>query len=83
MLEKKYKNAWEEYKASLKDEKDVTPLDLLSKNNYTTKEIFDNRMSICNDCDRLIKITSQCRECGCFMKMKTRLKNAHCPIGKW
>jgi hypothetical protein len=31
----------------------------------------------------LIKLTSQCKKCGCFMEAKTKLPNAECPIGKW
>ena len=28
-------------------------------------------------------ITQQCKKCGCFMKIKTKLKNATCPLQKW
>lgn len=62
---------------------DVTPLDLLSSNNYTTKEIRDERFDICKGCDRLFKPTRTCKECGCFMALKTWLKDAHCPLHKW
>lgn len=41
------------------------------------------RMNICMSCDRLFKTTRQCKECGCFMKIKVRLKNASCPLDKW
>jgi hypothetical protein len=41
------------------------------------------RLLICTDCDRLLKATYTCKECGCFMKAKTYLKNARCPLGKW
>ena len=61
----------------------VTPLDLLHSDNYTTKEIRNERFDICKGCDRLFKPTRTCKECGCFMAMKTWLKGADCPIGKW
>jgi len=64
-------------------EEDVTPLDLLSSKNYTTKEIRNERLDICKACPRLFKPTKTCKECGCFMSMKTWLKDASCPIGKW
>jgi hypothetical protein len=74
-----YKNAWEEYKAK----NGVTPIDLLNKDNYIDKSASDQRMSICLRCEHLIKLTNQCKECGCFMNLKTKLQNAKCPIGKW
>ena len=41
------------------------------------------RMTICRSCDRLRKDLPLCKECGCFMPLKTSLKNAVCPLGKW
>ena len=64
-------------------EDDVTPIDLLSSNNYTNKETRNSRFDICKSCDRLFAPTRTCKECGCFMAMKTWLKMAECPLGKW
>lgn len=60
------------------------PWDLFNKNinrvsNITQKE----RLEICKKCPFLIKITNQCKKCGCYMPEKTKLSNAFCPIGKW
>ena len=74
-----YKNAWEEYKAK----NNVTPIDLLNKNNYIEKIKSDKRMQTCSGCEHLIKLTHQCKKCGCLMNLKTKLKDATCPIGKW
>lgn len=41
------------------------------------------RWKICMDCDRLFRPTRQCKECGCFMKVKVRLRWTKCPLGKW
>jgi len=41
------------------------------------------RFDICNSCEHFISLTAQCKKCGCFMKAKTRLPNAECPVGKW
>lgn len=62
---------------------DVTPLDLLHSDRYTNAQIRGERLDICMGCDRLFKPTKTCKECGCFMQLKTWLKNAHCPLGKW
>jgi hypothetical protein len=74
-----YKNAWEEYK----EKNNVTPINLLNKHNYIDKIESEKRMNICLGCEHLIKLTHQCRRCTCFMDLKTRLKDATCPIEKW
>jgi len=48
-----------------------------------TISYYEERLNICRECPRLFKPTMQCKECGCFMRIKTRLKSASCPIGKW
>jgi len=58
----------------------VTPLDLLDSDNYTTKEIRNERFDICKGCDRLFKPTRTCKECGCFMALKTWIANASCAL---
>lgn len=62
---------------------DVNPLDLLGPGNYTNSEIRGGRLDICLGCERLFKPTRTCKECGCFMSLKTWLKEAHCPLDKW
>ena len=47
------------------------------------QHIQQNRLRICEQCDFYIKLTQQCKKCGCFMKIKTKLKNATCPLQKW
>lgn len=60
------------------------PWDLLNPNiEYVPDEIFANRINICLTCDNFIKMTSQCKKCGCFMNLKCKLPNASCPIGLW
>lgn len=47
------------------------------------EEIRNQRLSICESCEHLFKPTSSCKKCGCFMKLKTWIGPAKCPIGKW
>ena len=62
----------------------VKPWDLINPNSdWMTEEGAQARLNICLECDRLIKITKQCKECGCFMNMKVKLAKAGCPLGKW
>lgn len=74
------KSAWQRYK----EKNGVTPLDML---NPTTERLSDEeagkRLDICKACPELIQLTTQCKKCGCFMNVKTKLKMAKCPIGKW
>jgi hypothetical protein len=62
----------------------VSPLDLVNPNAEFADELLaSNRYSICNSCPELIKLTKQCKKCGCFMAAKTKLQKAACPLGKW
>ena len=60
------------------------PWDLFNKNiGRVETEIAETRLDICRGCDKFIKSTSQCKECGCIMKLKTKLPNASCPLHTW
>lgn len=47
------------------------------------ENIINRRWEECQKCEYLIKPTNQCKKCKCFMKVKTRVASASCPIGKW
>ena len=47
---------------------------------------LDMKMSICMDCEFLMKpdsIYKKCQKCGCFMELKWRVPGMKCPIGLW
>ena len=71
---------YQKWKQSLGDSR---PWHLLAEDAKVSDEIQKERFDICQSCPVLIKATSQCKKCGCFMKLKTTLKMAACPIGKW
>lgn len=71
---------WEEWK---KSQGETRPWDLLDPNNYVEEDIAAERFEICKACPELIKLTKQCKKCGCFMAAKTKLIGAECPLGKW
>jgi hypothetical protein len=50
---------------------------------FVDKKVAKDRFSTCLSCEHLIRATKQCIKCGCFMKLKTRLEAASCPVGKW
>jgi len=45
------------------------------------KKKIKKRLKICNICEH--KSVGICKICKCFIEIKTRLKNAKCPINKW
>ena len=47
------------------------------------KDLVDQRLAICNECPLLDKKLMRCRRCGCFMKLKSTLVQAKCPLDKW
>jgi hypothetical protein len=64
--------------------KPVRPWDLFNaKKPKLSEEFQKERLKICLSCPELIKLTHQCKKCGCFMELKTKLAEAKCPIGKW
>lgn len=72
---------WKEWKNSLGE---ARPWHLLDHSKLIEDEtIVNKRLEICLSCDDLIKLTKQCRHCGCVMTLKTKVQNAACPIGKW
>jgi hypothetical protein len=63
---------------------ETRPWDLVNpETDWASKEKAKERLDICKSCPELIKLTTQCKKCGCFMTAKTKLEKAVCPIGKW
>jgi hypothetical protein len=74
------KSRWEQYK----EKNGVTPLALLNPaTKKSSEDLAESRINICLECPELIKLTAQCKKCGCFMSAKTKMQAAKCPIGKW
>lgn len=76
---------WEEYKSKKENEqREVRPWDLVNPNTeWASEEKANDRYNICKSCPELIKLTKQCKKCGCFMAAKTKLEHATCPLEKW
>jgi hypothetical protein len=72
---------WEEWK---KAQGETRPWHLLDHSKIAQDEsLSKSRLEICRSCPELIKLTTQCKKCGCVMTIKTKLEAAKCPIGKW
>ena len=80
-------SAWEEWKkknAEKQRQGRVSPVDFLNPDtDYADQKTSDERYQTCLDCEELVPVTHQCRKCGCFMRAKTKLLHAVCPLAKW
>lgn len=72
-------NPWQEYKKKLA----ASPAGLLNPFNYVSDDVSQGRLDICNGCEKFIHESNRCKECGCFMNLKTKLAEAKCPLNKW
>jgi hypothetical protein len=61
---------------------DVKPWHLIN-GDRSPEELAASRLEICKGCIWFRQKTQTCKKCGCFMKLKTTLEKAKCPIGKW
>lgn len=46
-------------------------------------ELFQERINICNSCEKYDAGPNRCKECGCYLDVKARLILDSCPLGKW
>ena len=43
----------------------------------------EERYAICKECNWFRSSIKQCKKCHCFMPLKVRMTNQHCPLKKW
>lgn len=74
-------SAWKKYKQNLGE---TRPWHLITeRNNLLSEDDSNKRFDICKACPEFISATTQCKKCGCIMKLKTKLPQATCPLEKW
>lgn len=52
------------------------------------KQVHDYRLELCKNCPEVLNDkkninTAMCGKCGCFVYIKSGLKDFTCPGGKW
>jgi hypothetical protein len=47
------------------------------------KTTYYARLQVCSQCDSLQKPIYRCKECGCIMPAKAKIKSSVCPLNKW
>lgn len=53
---------------------------------FVTPEVYELRLNDCVSCNELIELfrrEPQCKNCGCFVKLKAKYTNGSCPLSKW
>lgn len=59
----------------------MPPEHIQDPNQDPPEPFAQTRIKICRECEHYTMFV--CKQCGCFMPAKTRLKMAECPIKKW
>ena len=77
------RSAWQIWKDSIKNGEAQGWDAVTGRAEEASPEVADARYAICKTCPELINLTKQCKKCGCFMALKTKVNNVTCPIGKW
>jgi hypothetical protein len=56
-------------------------IDWLPQSIRADSRLYDERLSVCRDCDYLSAGT--CLACGCYVEMRAAVKKNKCPYKKW
>ena len=56
-------------------------IELLDRDLKTAQSIYEERLSICKQCDYLEAGT--CEACGCYVELRAATKKGKCPYKKW
>lgn len=56
---------------------------LKGEKTFNMEQEANRRLEICKTCEFFRLADYRCSRCGCYMKTKTYLKAAHCPIFKF
>jgi len=84
LIKLKMTSRWKIIKENLMDKDSVKPWEILNpETEWVSDEVRNSRYSICKSCPEFLVLTTQCKQCGCLMKIKSGMSKAECPIGKW
>ena len=56
-------------------------IDFLSTEDKTPDQLYNERLEICRECEKLNAGT--CISCGCYVEIRAAMKKAKCPNKKW
>jgi len=50
---------------------------------FVPSEVYEKRIAQCKSCQFYHSLLGNCKICGCFMKIKARISQQHCPKYYW
>lgn len=50
---------------------------------FTNRWVIEKRRSICKSCEHYKRKVDLCGKCGCIVTLKSKFKDALCPLHKW
>lgn len=53
----------------------------IKKEDRVSNDVYETRLSVCKECDRLKAGT--CNACGCYVELRALTPVSHCPYKKW
>lgn len=56
-------------------------IDNLEEDIRTPNALYEERLNMCQNCERLID--GMCNACGCFVEMRAAVRMKDCPYKKW
>lgn len=56
-------------------------IDNLDVDIKSTDVLYEERLSICKECDMLL--AGMCRKCGCYVELRAAVTKNYCPGKKW
>lgn len=65
-----------------KDQKNIKRyLDAIKPQDHAEEEIYEARLAVCRECEKLIDAT--CQACGCYVELRAAIRHGRCPYKKW
>ncbi len=58
-----------------------TYLDKIKEPDRADKAVYEERLSICVECEKFHAAT--CDACGCYVEFRAYARVSHCPLKKW
>lgn len=67
---------------AMEDQKHIQRyLDAIRQQDRADEQIYEQRLAVCRECDRLIEAT--CQACGCYVELRAAVRHGRCPYKKW
>ncbi len=49
----------------------------IDQSDMVDNSIYEQRLAFCKECEQLI--SGMCRKCGCYVEIRARMNDQHCP----